>query len=127
MDINETDLTLRITSHGDVLVYHFQGVIDIATSPSVRETLVQAANDANPNLVVDLTQVTFLDSTGIGALIGAHRRALERAGKLRLVVPEGQLERLFSLTGLAKVFPTFRDLDDALSDAEGNESGASRG
>ena len=63
--------------------------------------------------IVDLTNVDFLDSTGLGALIGAQRRAKEFDGEVRLVVKEGQIVRLLRITGLLKIFAVYATLDDA--------------
>jgi anti-sigma B factor antagonist len=57
-----------------------------------------------------------LDSTGLGALIGAHRRAAENGGSVRLVVQEGQILRLLRITGLLDVFAVYPSVDAALAD-----------
>jgi anti-sigma B factor antagonist len=67
-------------------------------------------------LIVDLSQLEFLDSTGLGALIGAHKRAAEHQGEVRLVAQEGQILRLLRITGLLDVFSVYPNLDAALSD-----------
>ena len=67
-------------------------------------------------LIVDLTNVDFLDSTGLGALIGAQRRAKEFNGEVRLVVKEGQIVRLLRITGLLKIFAVYGALAEAVKD-----------
>jgi anti-sigma B factor antagonist len=91
------------------------GSLDIATSPTVRAALTDASERGNHRLVVDLTNVEFLDSTGLGALIGAQRRAKEVDGDVRLVVKEGQILRLLRITGLLKVFNVYPTLTAALA------------
>jgi anti-sigma B factor antagonist len=66
--------------------------------------------------VVDLTQLEFLDSTGLGALIGAHKRAAEHGGSVRLVAHEGQILRLLRITGLLEVFSVYPSVEAALGD-----------
>jgi anti-sigma B factor antagonist len=66
-------------------------------------------------MIVDLSQLEFLDSTGLGALIGGHRRAAERGGSLRLIVSDGPIARLLNITGLIRVFEVYHSLSDALN------------
>ncbi len=70
------------------------------------------------SLIVDLTKVDFLDSTGLGALIGGQRRAREFDGEVRLVAKEGQILSLLRITGLLKVFSVYPTLDEALKDGQ---------
>jgi len=88
----------------------------MATSPSLRSALLQATEAGKEEIVLDLTRVEYIDSTGLGSLIGAQRRAQERNGCLRLVVKEGPLSRLFNITGLVRVFGIYPSVDDALGD-----------
>ncbi len=97
-------------------VFDLSGSLDIATSPTVRAALAEAAEHGGHQLIVDLTNLDFLDSTGLGALIGAQRRAHEVDGAVRLVAKEGQILRLLRITGLLKVFAVYPTLDDAIHD-----------
>ena len=72
------------------------------------------AQTARKNVVVDLTQVEFLDSTGLGALIGAHRRAEEGGTSVRLIVSEGPILRLLAITGLIRALAVYHSVGDAL-------------
>ena len=85
------------------------GEIDLASAPKLREGLEQAETRVNSGLVVDLRNVTFIDSTGIGELVGCHRRSRERGVPLAFVVPEGTIRKILSVTGMDSVF----DLHDA--------------
>ena len=116
MPHDELSIDIKSENHGDALVYALRGSLDIATSPSVRAALTEAAANGKHEIVVDLTQLEFLDSTGLGALIGAHRRALENNGTLRLVVSEGPILRLLNITGLIRVLPVYHSRADALGD-----------
>jgi anti-sigma B factor antagonist len=103
-------------------IYKLRGSLDIITAPSVRAALVEAAGAGKHDLVVDLTRVEFLDSTGLGALIGAHRRALENDGTVKLAVGDGPIARLLNITGLMRVFPVYATLSDALANHERMEA-----
>ncbi len=95
-------------------VFELSGSLDIATSPTVRAALLEASEGGDHRLIVDLSRVDFLDSTGLGALIGAQRRAKEVDGEVRLVVKEGQIVRLLRITGLLKVFAVYPTIEDAI-------------
>jgi len=111
-------LTIDVTTVGDgkIQLFGLGGTLDIATSPTLRAALLEAADRANHEIVVDLSQLEFLDSTGLGALIGAHKRAAEHGGSVRLVAHEGQILRLLRITGLLDVFSVYPSVDAALGD-----------
>lgn len=109
------DLSIHVHVDGEMQVFELIGSLDIATSPTVRATLTSASERGSHRLIVDLTGVDFLDSTGLGALIGGQRRAKEFDGEVRLVAKEGQILRLLRITGLLKVFAVYATLDDALA------------
>jgi anti-sigma B factor antagonist len=111
-------LTIDVTTVADdqIQLFGLGGTLDIATSPTLRAALLEAADRANHEIVVDLTQLEFLDSTGLGALIGAHKRAAEHGGSVRLVAHEGQILRLLRITGLLDVFSVYPSVDAALGD-----------
>ena len=114
MTHDELGIDIRNEHHGESVVYRLFGSLDIATAPTVRTALLEATDSAR-DLLVDLSGLEFIDSTGLGALIGAHRRALEHGGKVRLVVREGPIARLLNITGLVRVFEVFPTLEDGLA------------
>jgi anti-sigma B factor antagonist len=112
------DLSIHVHLVDDTQVFELVGSLDIATSPTVRAALTSASERGNHRLIVDLTRVDFLDSTGLGALIGGQRRAKEFDGEVRLVAKEGQILRLLRITGLLKVFAVYPTLDEAVADGQ---------
>jgi anti-sigma B factor antagonist len=118
MSMPQDLLTIDVqpTEAGSPQVFVLRGSMDIATSPTVRAALLEAAERGEHDIIVDLTNVEFLDSTGLGALIGAHKRAKEHGGRVRLVAQEGQILRLLRITGLLGVFGVYHDLESALAD-----------
>jgi anti-sigma B factor antagonist len=112
------DLSIHVHVVDGRQVFELIGSLDIATSPTVRAALASASEQSDHKLIVDLTKVDFLDSTGLGALIGGQRRAKEFDGEVRLVAKEGQILRLLRITGLLKVFSVYPTLEDALKDGE---------
>ncbi len=99
---------------GKTLLFRLFGSLDVATSARMKQAFAQATADGRQDVVVDLTHVEFLDSTGLGALVGAHRRAMEAGGRVGLIVKEGPISRLLAITGLSRVFTLYSSLGDAL-------------
>lgn len=90
---------------GSTAVVTLRGELDAHDAPRLRETFAQAleeacAGGAEPRLVLDLTAVAFLDSTALGTMVGALRRAREAGGDLSVVLPESPARRIFEITGL---------------------------
>ena len=98
---------------GQTRVVRCVGEIDMATVPRLRDRVVNLQIDGPPHVVVDLTEVTFIDSLGLGALIGIHKRARVLQGSL-VIVPGVAARRLFTATALDRVFDIRETLDDAL-------------
>jgi anti-sigma B factor antagonist len=97
---------------GGAPVIKVKGEVDVATSPALRERLQDVHG---PGIqIVDLHEVTFLDSTGLGVLVGALKRCRETGGSLRLVIGEPRILRIFEITGLTDVFSIFPSVDDAV-------------
>lgn len=109
---------IKSEHNGSAIIYRLRGSLDLATAPSLRAALIEAANEGKHDIIVDLTELEFLDSTGLGALIGAHRRALENGGRVRLIVREGAISRLLNITGLMRIFAVYASLEGALNDRD---------
>lgn len=118
MSHDELSIDIKSQHNGDALVFKLRGSLDLATAPSVRAALLEAADEGKHEIIVDLTQLEFLDSTGLGALIGAYRRAVEHAGRVALVVSDGPIARLLNITGLMRVFAVYHTVDAALKDQD---------
>ena len=116
--MSQDTLSIDVTTSTDgaVQLFALGGSLDLATSPSLRATLMEAADRDKHEIVVDLTHLEFLDSTGLGALIGEHKRASEHDGSVRLVAHEGQILRLLRITGLLDVFAVYPTVDAAIAD-----------
>lgn len=84
------------------------GEVDVYTAPELRAALSQVqAKAGQPYLVVMLGELTFMDSTGLGLLIAAHKRAAMAAGRVALVGTPRHLRRTLAVTGLDKLLPSF--------------------
>ncbi|MFG2041239.1 STAS domain-containing protein [Dactylosporangium sp. NPDC048998] len=97
---------MQVTSTVDGLraVVTASGELDVATAPELRAYLHKLVDDGASTLVIDLSDVGFLDSTTLGVLISAHKRLAESGGVVELVIPHARLLRIFQITGLDRVF-----------------------
>jgi anti-sigma B factor antagonist len=112
------DLTLSTRSEGDRTVVEVGGEIDVYTAPKLREQLVDLVADGKYDLVVDMERVDFLDSTGLGVLVGGLKRVRAHDGSLRLVCTQERILKIFRITGLTKVFPIHSSVQEAVSASE---------
>lgn len=94
----------RISDGDGASVVGVTGEIDILTAPQLRETLLGHLTSAAPNLAVDLSGVTFIDSTGLSVLVNALRRARSLGGDVRLLLPSEQVTKVLELTRLTDLF-----------------------
>ena len=92
-----------------------QGEIDFATGPQLKDAITELLVAGEVHLVVDLLKVDFIESTGLGALIGGRRRAHALKGSLVLVCTEDQMLKIFRITGLDKVFSIHDTVESATS------------
>lgn len=88
------------------------GEIDAYTAPKLREAILPLAEEVNPNITINLKDVSYMDSTGLGVFVGLLKSVRKNNGQLNLVELSDRLERLFTITGL-------NDIIDISSKSEG--------
>ena len=108
------ELQIGTARKGDACVVTVAGEVDIYTSPALKTALAAAATEGCPLLIVDLNGVGFIDSSGLGVLVGALRRVREAGGDLRVVSGNETVARILRITGLDQVFSLHAALDEAL-------------
>jgi len=108
------ELVLDTRDVGDWTIVDVKGEVDLYTSPHLREKIVELVEDGHIRVIVNLEAVGFLDSSGLGALVGALKRVNERGGRLVLACPEGSPLKVLTITGLDKVFAIHDSVDVAL-------------
>ena len=111
------DLGLDVSQRDGWAVLAVSGEVDVATAPRLRERLVGLVSEGRHRIVVDLEGVDFLDSTGLGVLVGALKRVRTHGGDLALVCTQPRVLKVFEITGLTKVFPMHASVDEAVAAA----------
>jgi anti-sigma B factor antagonist len=107
----ELDITVRQVDGTAVVAV--AGEIDVYTSPHLQEQLVQVLRDGKSSIVLDLSEVTFLDSTGLGVLITGLKRCRSADGDLVLVTAQPNVLKVLEITGLNDVFKVHDSVEDA--------------
>ena len=103
----------RVDSVPECVVVTAAGEIDVQTAVGLGQA-VQEALSTSSSVIIDLSRVTFVDSTGLGALIDARKRAAAEGGSVSLVEPPDIVRRILAGTHLQQVFPVFDSLHEAL-------------
>jgi anti-sigma B factor antagonist len=96
---------LKIDAEGDTATLHLKGELDVASAPMLREHVVRLISEGRTSLVFDCDGLAFVDSTGLGVLIGARARCLAANGSVSLTGVRPALRRLLSVTGIDGLFP----------------------
>ncbi len=108
------DLVMSSRQDGELTIAEVMGEIDVASAARFRDELGKAVADATSHVVVDMTKVPFLDSTGLGVLVGRLKSMRLRDLDMVLVISDDRLLRSFKITGLDQVFRLFDTVDEAL-------------
>ena len=113
------DLKLGHHAQDGIEVIDVQGEIDMYTAPRLRELLIDRVGKGSYQLVVNLDKVGFLDSTGLGVLVGGLKRVRAHDGSLDLVCTQQRILKIFRITGLTEVFGIYETVDQAIAATKG--------
>jgi anti-sigma B factor antagonist len=110
------DLSLETRQADGHTIIEVGGEIDVYTAPKLRDMITSLVGSGSYNLVVDMANVDFLDSTGLGVLVGGLKKVRAHDGSMQLICNQERLLKIFRITGLAKVFSIHESQADALSE-----------
>lgn len=116
-------LDIRVEDTSDCLVVKLAGEVDVAAAPRLRETLLRLLHRTDLAVVIDLSELDFIDSTGLSALIAGARRATALGRDYALAAPRPRIKRVFDVTGLDHVIP-IHDVIENAAGAKGAGAGA---
>ena len=98
-----------------VTVVRMAGRLNAASSPEAKARLKGLAGEGAKHLILDLSELSFIDSSGLSALVAGYKAAVEAGGSLKLACLVPQVREVFALTHLDRVFETYPDADAALA------------
>jgi anti-sigma B factor antagonist len=107
-------LSLSTSTSGDFRVLAVAGAIDVHTAPDLRSQATELLSSGARKLVVDLTEVDFLDSSALGALVGIHKDVINVNGAMRVVCAKPKLLRIFEITRLSEVLSIAPTVEEAV-------------
>ena len=99
-------------------VLQVTGEVDVYTAPQLREQVIQLVDSGVRHIIADLRGVDFLDSTGLGALVGSLKRLRTHDGSFTVVTSGGRTLRIFQITGLTRAFALHSSVLDAMTTDE---------
>jgi anti-sigma B factor antagonist len=99
----------------NVAVIELKGEVDLYTCPELKDELLRVIGDGATIVVVDLTETTFIDSTGLGVLIRGVERLTTEDGRLAVVCIDPNMVKVFEVTGLDRVFTIYSTREEALA------------
>ncbi|HOY65119.1 MAG TPA: anti-sigma factor antagonist [bacterium] len=110
------DLKLEVKREKEYTYVTVNGEIDLYNAHKLKEKIGQTMDGMDsPNMVLDLKDVDYIDSTGLGILIGIKRRVSENKGELALVLRSDRIHKLFEITGLINIFAIARSSEEAIA------------
>lgn len=120
----ESDMTMPLkidarTEGDDTAVLSLAGEVDVANAGQVRDSALKLMSTGIKHLVVDLKATEYMDSTGLGTLVGLLKRMKESGGDVVIAVARPRVKRLFEITGLIQVFRIYDDVAAALKEVRG--------
>lgn len=116
---SEPALTIETADHPPYTLVSLSGEIDVGSVGRLRPALRDLVVDGSANLLLDLSGVAFMDSAGLGVLVGIQKQVRIFRGSLTVVAPSRSVRRIFELTSLDKVFRSCDTLEEALAHGHG--------
>ena len=107
------ELSVAIRDFEGWSVIDVAGEVDVFTAPKLREAIIGLLDDGKDHIIVNLEAVAFMDSTGLGVLVGGLKRVKERGGELAIAGAQGTVLRVLNVTGLNAVFNLLASVTDA--------------
>jgi anti-sigma B factor antagonist len=112
------ELSISTRSEGVHTIVELGGELDVSTVQRLRERLAELIADGHFHLIVDLLGVDFLDSTGLGVLVGGLKRVHPHDGSFQLVCTQERILKVFRITGLINVFSIHASVQGATNPTE---------
>jgi anti-sigma B factor antagonist len=112
----EMDLRINVKDSGGLPVIELGGELDAYTCSRLRDTMIEVIDGGKSTVIVSMLKVEYIDSSGLGTLVGGLKRASEHNGEIGIVCTNPQIRKVFEITGLFRVFPLYDTEEDATRD-----------
>lgn len=112
---NEGLLRIEVEDRGPAKIAHLIGSANMVASGDLKEQLIALADSDPEKLVLELSQLDFISSVGLGGIIAVHLRCRHQNTAITLVNPSPEIRELLDITNLTKLFPIHASVDDALA------------
>jgi anti-sigma B factor antagonist len=99
---------------GNVVVLSLKGEMDVASAPTAMEIFQGIVEGGKPQLLVDLSGISFMDSTGLGVFVKVFKQLQKAGGSVKFACPQPLVSKVFTITGMNKLFPVFQTLEEGL-------------
>jgi anti-sigma B factor antagonist len=106
--MSDTRIPRAARLHG-LPVLQLEGDLDCYSTPALKTRLQNLIENGDTDLILNLNQVDFVDSVGLGMLVAVHRQCIAQGGSLRVLCTNRNIWRIFDITGLQRAFPVYRD------------------
>lgn len=124
MSTEQAPLSIDVTlPREDVALVTVKGFLDVDTATELHHHLANQVHHGRHHLLLDLSAVPFMDSSGINIILKAYKETRQVDGSVRLVDPAPAVQRILDLTGVSLTVPSAKTVDDALADLNGTTPG----
>lgn len=113
-DVGGIELFAKVKEVGGCPVVELKGEIDLSTSPVFKEKLYEIIDSGKKDIIIDMEGLEFMDSTGLGVLVATLKKTSLEGGTIRLVCSKRNIVKVFTITGLDKVFSIYDNLRQCL-------------
>jgi len=108
------DLRINTKTLNGIPVIELEGEVDVYTAPRVKSRLIDLVDEGKFQIIVNLEAVDFMDSSGLGVLVGGLKRVKPHDGGIAIVCTKDKILKIFKITGLTKVFSIYSSTEEAL-------------
>lgn len=111
---------LDIKTYKNAMIVNLKGELDHHTSTSTRNKIDRDFNDSNiQHIILDMREITFMDSSGIGLIMGRYQKVKSKNGRMIVVSDNKYVDRILKMSGLLKIIEFYPDIDLAKKNLEG--------
>lgn len=114
----DTSLGIEKIENDDVALFLISGVIDVYSVSDFKNALIKSIATHHTRIVIDFSELDFIDSTGLGVLVSAIKRERAVRGRLVLVIKSDNIKRIFEITSLDRIISIYETIEDAFEDLE---------